>query len=357
MKNPDKSVYLPSSIHQNLSVVKEYLFVYDQPFALESGEYLEKMQLAYTTYGKLNDRKDNIIWICHAFTANARTTDWWEGMVGENDFFNPKEHFVICANVLGSPYGSSSPVTINPKTGENYYTDFPLVTIRDMANALDLLRKHLHIEKIKLCVGGSLGGQQALEWSVLQPDLFENLMISATNAFHSPWGIAFNEAQRMAIYADQTWNEPREDAGQAGLAAARAIALLSYRNFGTYNRTQAEPNNNKIDDFRASSYQRYQGQKLVNRFNALTYLTLSKMMDSHNLGRNRESVAWALGQIKAKTLIVGIDSDILFPVHEQKFLADHIPNSKYIEMESTYGHDGFLIETQKLSVLLADFLK
>jgi homoserine O-acetyltransferase len=337
--------------------METHQFEYKFDFNLESGETLRGFELAYTTWGKLNEAKNNVIWVCHALTANANPAEWWGGLVGENDFFNPKDYFIICANMLGSCYGSTGALSIKPKTGEPYYADFPKVTTRDMAKALDLLSRDLGIVRIYTCIGGSMGGQQAMEWAILQPDLIENLVLIATNARHSPWGIAFNESQRLAIYADKTWNERRENAGQAGLKAARSIALLSYRNAEAYNFTQAEDDDDKVDNFKAVSYQNYQGQKLVNRFNVFSYLTLLHAMDSHNVGRNRGGAEKALSTIKANTLVVGIKSDILFPTQEQVFLACNIPKATYKEIGSDYGHDGFLIETEKLTRLLDLFLK
>ncbi len=327
-------------------------FKYTFDFALESGEVLHGFELAYTTWGQLNASKSNVVWVCHALTANANPAEWWAGLVGEKDFFNPKEHFIVCANMLGSCYGSTGALSVNPKTGEPYFADFPKITVRDMAKALDLLSRSLGLVRIHTCIGGSMGGQQALEWALLQPDLIENLVVIATNARHSPWGIAFNEAQRLAIYADKTWNERKENAGQAGLKAARAVALLSYRHAEAYNFTQWDEDDNKTDNFKASSYQQYQGQKLVNRFNVIAYLTLLNAMDSHNVGRGRGGVEKALQSIKAKTLVVGIKSDLLFPTQEQVFLACNIQNATYKEINSDYGHDGFLIETEKLTRIL-----
>ncbi|GAB4184793.1 MAG: homoserine O-acetyltransferase [Thermoflexibacter sp.] len=336
--------------------VKTQFFHHRKSFELESGAVLPELQIAYHTYGELNAKKSNVVWVCHALTANADVADWWKGLVGEGFLINPEEYFIVCANILGSCYGTSSPTTHNIITNETYFMDFPQVTIRDMVKAHDLLRKHLGIEEIALCIGGSMGGQQAMEWAILQPHLFKKLVLLATNAQHSPWGIAFNESQRLAIYADSTWSERRHDAGQAGLSAARSIALLSYRNYQTYESRQSEETNEKIDDFKASSYQRYQGLKLVRRFNVLSYLTLSKAMDSHNVGRGRESKEKALHQIQAKTLVIGITSDILFPPFEQQFLAKHIPDAQYVEIDSPYGHDGFLVETEKISEVLKEFL-
>ncbi len=331
-------------------------FKYNYPFTLENGEILANFELQYSTWGTLNAEKNNVVWICHALTANSDVSDWWKGLVGENDFINPQEHFIVCANMLGSCYGSSGALTVNSKTKEPYFADFPKVTVRDMAKTLDLLSREMGIVRISLCIGGSMGGQQAMEWAILQPELIENLVLIATNAKHSAWGIAFNESQRLAIHADKTWQDRRPDAGQAGLKAARSIALLSYRNAEAYNDTQEDEDNEKLDNFKAISYQNYQGQKLVNRFNVISYITLLNAMDSHNVGRGRGGVATALKQIKANTLVIGIKSDILFPTTEQVALAYHIPKASYKEIDSIYGHDGFLIETEILTNLLDRFL-
>lgn len=226
-----------------------------------------------------------------------------------------------------------------------------------MVNAHILLKKELGISKIHSCIGGSLGGQQAMEWAIMDPDTIGNLIILATNAFHSPWGIAFNESQRMAIQADKTWQDCREDAGQEGLKAARSIALLSYRNYNTYCSTQKETDENKLDDYKASSYQNYQGIKLINRFNCHSYVYLSKAMDSHHVGRGRGGAEVALKAIKSNTLVIGIKTDILFPVCEQIFLAENIVGAEYQEIDSLYGHDGFLIETEKLHISFRIFIK
>ena len=205
------------------------------------------------------------------------------------------------------------------------------------------LANFLQISKIDLLIGGSLGGMQALEWSVINPDFIRNLFVIATNAKHSPWGIAFNEAQRMALHS-----------GENGIEAARAIALLSYRNYDTYNKTQ-EDNEEKLEDFRAASYQNYQGKKLKKRFTADSYWMLSKSMDSQNVGRNRTSIENALSKITAKTLIIGIESDLLFPISEQEYLANNVENSQLEIIKSLYGHDGFLLETDKISKILRNY--
>lgn len=331
-------------------------FDYKYSFPLESGESLPGFRLAYTTRGTLNEDRSNVVWVCHALTGNADAGDWWGGMVGEGKYFDPAQDFIVCANVLGSCYGSTGPLSINPATGKPYHHSFPAITIRDIVNALDLLRQELAIEQIRTCLGGSVGGEQALEWAILQPNLIVNLVVIAASAMASPWCIAFNEAQRMAIEADPTWTEQRDDAGVAGMKAARAMAMISYRNYDTYGFTQALDNNEQVDGYKAAGYQRYQGEKLADRFNAFTYWVLSKLMDSHNVGRNRGSILHALSQIKARTLIVGIRSDLLFPPSEQQFLARHIPNATYEEIDSLYGHDGFLIEFRPLTNIIRKWM-
>lgn len=331
-------------------------FKYSKLFPLENGSVLPSLDIAYHTYGKLNAQKNNVIWVCHALTANSDVLDWWKGLFGENNLFNPNDHFIVCANNLGSCYGSTGPLSINPDSKEPWYGYFPNITIRDMVNALDLLRIHLGIEKINTVIGGSQGGQIAQEWVLKQPELFQNLILIATNAQHSSWGIAFNESQRLAIKADRTYYSNSETGGQKGLAAARSIALLSYRNYNTYVETQKESNPDKLHDYASASYQRYQGEKLVKRFNAYSYVRLSEAMDSHNVSRNRaERTEHALRLIKTNTLVIGISSDMLFPIVEQKFLAKHIANAEFAEIDSFYGHDGFLIETEKLTRVITNF--
>ena len=332
-----------------------HIFKYNQPFQLESGETLPQLQIQYSTLGKLDHTKNNVVWICHALTANSDAESWWEGMVGDKMVYDPARHFIICAAIIGSCYGSTGPTDINPKTKKPYFLTFPLVTIRDMVRAHILLREHLGVKRIHSLVGGSLGGQQAVEWAIMENGIFDNFSLLATNAFHSPWGIALNETQRMAIAADPTWNEEDENAGREGLKAARAIAFLSYRNFEAYQKTQAETDIEKIDHYRASSYQQHQGNKLVSRFNCHAYYYLTKALDSHQVGRGRGGVESALNTINSRTLVVGISSDILFPVSEQKFLAEHIPGAKYVEIDSFYGHDGFLTEAKTISKIFREF--
>lgn len=333
----------------------DHTFHFDQKFELEAGGQLQGFQLRYTTLGKLNPERNNVVWVCHALTGSSDFTTWWGDLFRAGSAFDPHQHFIVCANMLGGCYGATGPLSLDPETGKPYYHTFPSVTNRDVVNALDLLRRHLRIDKIHTLIGGSLGGQQVLEWAIVQPEVFQNIIPMACNAWHSPWGIAFNEAQRMAIEADPTWKENDARAGMEGLKAARAIGMISYRHYETFQQTQPEKEPGKLDDFRAASYQRYQGQKLSNRFNAFTYWQLSKMMDSHHVGRGRKSAEDALRQIKARTLVIGIDTDLLFPVHEQEFLSKNIPGAQLTIIKSNYGHDGFLVECEQINNAIRHF--
>ncbi len=331
-------------------------FTYPKRFQLESGQSLPGIEIAYQTFGTLNKERNNVIWVAHALTANSNVFDWWKGLFGENDLYNPKEHFIVCANNLGSCYGTTGPLSINSETKEPWFNYFPQITIKDIVASFELLKDHLRIDKIHTLIGGSQGGQIAMEWALQNKDLVENLILIATNAQHSPWGIAFNESQRLAIKADRTYYSNTIDAAKKGLSAARSIALLSYRGYATYDETQKDENYNKTNNYAAASYQRYQGEKLVNRFNAYSYVRLLDAMDSHNVARNRaETKEQALKQIKANTLVIGLTTDILFPLTEQKFLAKNIKNAVYSEIDSTFGHDGFLIETEKLTKAISGY--
>lgn len=325
-------------------------FHYQHPFVLESGEFLPEITIAYHSYGKLNAARNNVIWICHALTANSDVVEWWPGMIGRGLLFNPEKHFIICANILGSCYGSTGPLSINPLSGEAYYHSFPFITIRDMVEAHILLRHHLKIAKIELLIGGSIGGYQALEWAVMEKEAIENMLLLTTSAAESAWGIAVHTAQRLAIEADNTWKEPNSSAGIKGMKAARAIGMLTYRSYEVLVEKQTDPDVNKTDNFKASSYINHQGDKLVKRFNAYTYWMLTKAMDSHNIARSRAAdLQTVLQTIHHKTLIMGVSTDILCPVQEQMFIAQNMPNTTYIEISSAYGHDGFLVETETIS--------
>lgn len=337
-------------------------FLHPQPFTLESGKVLPQLHLAYTTLGKLSNAGDNVVWVFHALTANSDPLEWWYGLVGEGKLFDPADYYIICVNMPGSCYGSISPLHNNPATGKPYFHHFPWFTTRDMIRAYQLLKVHLGISKIYLGLGGSMGGQQLLEWAVEEPEAFEHIVPIATNAQHSPWGIAFNASQRWCIKADPSWKEDDAAAGMDGMKIARSIALVSYRNYHTYDHAQqsvtTETIHLPVDEqvFRAESYQHYQGHKLALRFNAFSYYFLSKGMDAHNLGRGRISAEESLKSIQAKALVIGIETDLLFPIQEQQFLATHIRAARFVLIDSQYGHDGFLLEFEKIAGHLETFL-
>lgn len=330
---------------------------HDGPLLLESGQQLSQVNIAYNTYGTLNQDKSNVVWICHALTANSDAADWWPGMIGKGLPLDTDRYFIVCANILGSCYGSTGPLSINPETGQPYYQGFPFLTIRDMVQAHILLRKHLGLEHIHLLIGGSIGGYQALEWSLTEPGRIGRMFLLATSPAESAWGIAVHTAQRMAIEADGTWGQPSADAGAKGLATARAIGMLTYRNYAIMVEKQSDTDVAKLDNFKASSYMRYQGEKLVKRFNAYSYYLLSKAMDTHNLARGRaQSIEAALQRVPVPTLIIGVTSDILCPVQEQQIMAANIPQATYVEIDSAYGHDGFLVETPTIAAHLLQWL-
>ena len=345
---------MAAGIFMNIMVTNK-LFKLDGKFQLESGKFLEDIQLYYTTFGKLNADKSNVIWVCHAFSGNSDFTDWWSGLFGKGKLYDPDKHFVVCVNMLGGCYGSTGPLSENPATNQPYFHDFPILTNKDLVNSYKLVRDHLKIDHIHTVIGCSMGGQQAIEWAVEEPEIFSHLVAIGANARHSPWAIAFNETQRMAIAADQTWKENHEQAGMEGMKAARAIGLLSYRNYVCYESKQHETSDEVYDNFKASSYQNYQGDKMKQRFNAFSYWIISKAMDSQNVGRQRGGLDKALKRIKAKALFLGIDNDILFPTSEQKYLTEKVHGAIYEEIDSIYGHDGFLLEFEKLTNVIDNF--
>jgi homoserine O-acetyltransferase/O-succinyltransferase len=323
--------------------MNKHFFTYRQSLKLENGKTLVSVDVVYHTYGKLNTEKNNVIWFCHALTANSDVSDWWNSLVGEGKTYDPQKHFIVCANIIGSCYGSSGPLNINPETEKPYFSSFPEITIRDMVQVHSILRRYLGIERINTLIGGSMGGYQALEWAITEPSVFEHLVLVATSAQESAWGIAIHTAQRLAIETDPTWKDHSQNAGANGLKTARAIGMLTYRNYDSFVKTQTD-NEHKLDNYKASSYINYQGEKLVKRFNVFSYWLLTKAMDSHNIARGRGKMEDVLNSIKMKTIIIGISSDHLCPVSEQKLLAMHIPDSTFVEIDSPYGHDGFLIE-------------
>lgn len=337
--------------------MEKRFFKYRHEFVLENGQILPEIEICYhisKEYSAESPGNKKVVWITHALTANSNPCEWWDTMVGEGKYLDPRKYTIICANILGSCYGSTSPLSENPATGKPYLLDFPKTTVRDIAHCHELLREELGIKNIDLLVGGSVGGFQALEWSLINREAVKNMILLACGARTTPWLSAFNESMRMALYSD-----PSFEAGQGGakgLAAARSIALISYRSYTGYNTTQYEEDIDTVWTSRAASYQQYQGKKLVDRFNAYSYLSMVNLTDTHNVGCHRGGVEKALGSIKAKTVCVGIDSDGLFPCCEQKYMAQHIPSAEYREISSLFGHDGFLIEWKQIIEIFKEII-
>ena len=323
---------------------------------LEAGGILPSARVVYHTSHDSWDGKLPVIWICHALTANSDPVDWWPEMVGPGKAIDTEKNFVACVNMLGSAYGSEGPAQVNPQTGKLWLLDFPKVTVRDMVAASIVVRKALGVNAIDLLVGSSIGGFQAVEWAITEPDVFRRCVFIATAPRISPYLSASMEAQRMALEADQTFREAKDlSGGAAGVKCARAQALISYRCFEGYGLTQFEADPDTLFAGRAASYERYQGEKLVRRhFDAYSYYTLCNAMDSHNVGRGRGGVEAALSRIKARTTVVSIDTDSIFPPQESAVWARWIPGADYLEISSRFGHDGFLLETARISDILMD---
>ena len=333
-----------------------HLYTAKEPFPFEAGGSLDHLQIVYHCSdrpyaGPSNPRK--VIWVCHALTANSDPEDWWPEMAGPGKLFDTEKFFVVCCNMIGSSYGSSGPATTDPVTGKPYFFDFPATTVRDLVRSQNLVREDLGIPKIDLLIGASIGGFQAVEWLLMYPDVVRNAVLLATLARITPWLTAFEESQRMALEADQTFRACQDlTGGREGLKCARSIALLSYRNGDGYNRKQQEPDDDTLFACRSASYQRYQGQKLADRFDAYSYWYLSNTLDSHNAGRGRGGLKAALGRVRCRPTVIAIDSDLIFPPGDMQEMARAIPGARYHEITSHYGHDGFLLETDQLTALL-----
>ncbi len=330
----------------------------ESPFAFEAGGTLTGLEIAYHTSAERFDGSRKVVWICHALTANSDPEDWWPTMVGEGKLIDTSKYFIVCVNMLASPYGTSGPSTIDPATGKPYFFSFPKVTIRDIVRTLTLVREHLGIEKVDLLIGSSIGGFVASEWTATEPDVIGRLVLMATDVRITPWLSAMCEAQRMALEADPTFRAAGNlDGGKAGLKCARAQALISYRCFDGYLKTQSEPDPDTLFAGRAASYERYQGEKLARRFDAYSYYYLCDVLDSHNVGRGRGGVEAALGGITAGTIVIGIDTDTIFPPKRMVSWAKMIPGAEYFDISSDFGHDGFLLETGQLTALLEPELR
>jgi homoserine O-acetyltransferase len=330
---------------------------FSDDFVTESGKVINKPSLFYQTWGSLNDKRDNVIMISHALTGNADAEDWFSGLFHKRGILDLDKHFVICINHPGSCYGSVGPTSINPQTEEKYRADFPELTIRDIVRVEQQLLNELDIQGIKLIIGGSMGGMIALEFCLMD-ERIKSACLMAMSKSHSPWAIGISQAQRIAIQADKNWNDGfySEDAPPVdGLAAARSMAMITYRSPQNYDQKFSRNWNIQKNIFEVESYLNYQGEKLTKRFDANSYITLSKAMDSHDVARGRGTAKSVLSRIQIPVLIIGIDSDILYPIQEQIELAELIPTSTFREIKSKYGHDAFLIEFEQINNALKSF--
>ncbi|MCH8558884.1 MAG: homoserine O-acetyltransferase [Balneolia bacterium] len=325
-------------------------------FVTEAGKRLPQLDIAWKSWGKLSPERDNVILICHALTGHADAGEWFSGLFKGDGIINLNEHFVLCMNVPGSCYGSTGPQSVNPETGRRYGADFPVFSIRDMVRAQQLVLDHMGVNEIQLVIGGSMGGMQALEFAYMD-DRVKAAAVVAAPGRHEAWAVGISEAQRLTIKADARWNGGNYEPANGpvdGIKAARAMAMLTYRAHAQYNerfgRDQREDGLPQV-----ASYLQYQGDKLAGRFDALTYIRLTEAMDTHDIGRGRGGFEEALTNIDVPVLVVGIDSDLLYPPVEQHKLASLLPKGSYRELKSAYGHDGFLIEFEKLNSILKNW--
>ena len=338
---------------------KTQFYQLSKPFSLESGEVLIGVQVAYRTWGKLNANGDNGVLICHALTGSADADDWWKPLFGAAKSFDPDQDFLVCSNILGSCYGTTGATSINPNTARIYGASFPRITIRDMVNLQAALLEYLDVKFLRLVIGGSLGGMQVLEWALLYPEKVRAIAPIAAPGRHSAWSIGLSEAQRQAIYTDPNWqdgNYTSDAPPNQGLAVARMMAMITYRYWESFtNRFGREKD--EFNQFAISSYLQYQGQKLIERFDANTYITLTHAMDSHDVSWHRKNYQSVLQSIKQPTLVIEIDSDVHYPPVEQQELVDLIPNAQLGLIKSPHGHDAFLIDMEELNEIVVSFRK
>ncbi|MDA8020424.1 MAG: homoserine O-acetyltransferase [Thermoanaerobaculia bacterium] len=312
---------------------------------LESGEILREVRLAYRTWGRLAPGGDNAVLVCHALTGSADVDRWWPDLLGPGLALDPERDFVVCSNVLGGCYGSTGPSSYASSDGP-----FPDITVRDVVRAQAVLLDHLGIATLRMVIGGSLGGLQALEWAATFPERVRSLVPIASSTRHSPWCIALSEAQRRAIAADP------EQPPRAGLAAARAIAMCSYRSpLGLGSRFDRRPDPATPSRFAVEAWLEHHGEAFVDRFDAASYVTLTRTMDSHDVGRGRGGVLEALRDFRGPALVVSVNSDVLYPPAEQEELAGSLPAAELVRLDSIHGHDGFLIEGPELNRIVRSF--
>jgi homoserine O-acetyltransferase len=344
----------------------DFTFAADRPFRLDGGGELQPVTLHYAQYGELAPGRDNAVLVCHALSGSARAADWWPELFGPGLPLDPARHCVLCVNVLGSCYGSTGPTSVNPRTGLPYGGDFPVVSIGDMVRAQAELLDHLGIDCLRCVIGGSIGGMQALAWATRFPERVARC-VAIGAAPLAALGLALSHLQRQAICGDPAWQGGHyapDEPPAAGLALARAIAMCTYKSESLYqerygrrpNRSGEDPACSLAGRFDVGGYLDYQGQIFVRRFDANSYLVISKAMDLFDLGRDPDEEAEALRRIRARVLLVGITSDWLFPPGDVRALTARLRaagvEARYAELQSTHGHDAFLADAAQLAPLL-----
>lgn len=362
-------------------IVQTKKAIFDQPLKLQSGATLEPpIEIAYETYGRLNSSGTNAVLICHALSGDAhaagkhhpddRKPGWWDNAIGPGKAFDTDRYFIICSNAIGGCAGSTGPKSINPKTGKPYGLSFPVITISDMVEAQVRLLDHLGTPVLLSVAGGSMGGMQALQWTVSHPDRVRSAIVLASTARVSPQAIAFDEVGRQAIYADPNWKHGDYYNGEppkAGLAVARMVGHITYlsdksmrQKFGRRLQTKEKYGYEFATEFSVESYLHYHGQRFTQRFDANSYLYITKAIDYFDLSLGHSSLAEAFRRARAKYLIVSYSSDWLYPPEEAEEIVRALLQNgldvTYVEIQSDYGHDAFLIEAEKLAELSCDFL-
>lgn len=363
----------------SVGIVETKYFDIDEPFELESGKVLENITVAYETYGELNREKSNAILICHALTGDAhaagwhigdRKAGWWEMIIGPGKILDSEKYFIICSNVLGGCKGTTGPSSINPKTGHEYGIDFPVITIKDMVNVQKKLVDFFDITQLYAVIGGSMGGMQVLQWIVTYPDMMKKAVPIATTARSSPQQIAFNEVGRQSIFSDPNWNGGNYySTGKIpknGLSVARMIAHITYLSdesmylkFGRDLQDKEEISYDLSMDFQVESYLHHQGESFVKRFDANSYLYITKAVDLFDLAIDN-SVIEGFRDVKAKVEVISVDSDWLYPTEQSTEIVAALNANdvevSFSEIKSNYGHDAFLLEKGQLSYLLSKLL-
>lgn len=363
---------------ESVGLVDTKYYKISDDLILEGGEKIKEATIAYETYGKLNKEKNNAILVCHALSGDAhvagwhegdRKPGWWDIIIGPGKCLDTEKYFIICSNVIGGCKGSTGPSSINPETNQHYGLDFPIITISDMVDAQKKLIDHLGIIQLFAVVGGSMGGMQVIQWAVSYPDMVKLAIPIATAAHSAPQQIAFNEVGRQAIVSDPKWKEGSyysDENPKDGLSLARMIGHITYLSYESmyqkFGRRLQDKEKYGFDfslDFQVESYLHYQGESFVERFDANSYLYITKAMDYFDLTKN-ESLAEGLKDVKAKFLVISVDSDWLYPPAQSKEIlmaltANDIDVS-YQEMKSPYGHDAFLLEAGQLNYIINGFL-